>query len=376
VRAGATVDPVLLFALAAAGHLVASGGSRLPAANVAEACQWPTVVAFRAGRDKCTGVLVEPRHVLTAAHCLRGGIPDRVRFGESFQPYARVVDVEMCVVDPAFADSDAPGDDLAACRLVEPVLDVPPTPVLPACEAEAVLRVGTDVALVGFGIPEAGGLFGDKRYAFTRVADDVRDDDTFVAGDAEVGGCDGDSGGPAFVRRADGTWHVAGILVAGPACGEGASRYLAPSRRLSWLEQQLGVALGSCDADEDCGVALDPLAVGATWDEGCPGPTRIPRDGCEAAPSDASGDGATTTGDADPVDPSSSSGHDAAASPAAAGDGCRIAVAPQGWPGLVVLVALIRRRRRGRGRSGPPRAAAHRARAPARSPASSTRSRG
>lgn len=112
-----------------------------------------------------------------------------------------------------------------------------------------------------------------KRYAFTVLDSDLRSDGTVWVGDAEVNGCLGDSGGPAFVRSPAGTWHALGVLTHGPECGQGPVLYRALFDRIGWLEQETGYDLSPChdaegawDPGAACGViAADPLAAGPEW---------------------------------------------------------------------------------------------------------------
>lgn len=371
-----------------AGVVGVPGGARVPEANVADRCQWPTVVSFRAGEEKCTGTLVHPEIVITAAHCVLGGTPERMRFGEDFSPQARSMDVVECWARPEYAIDGDPAQDLAACRLVAPVADVPLTPLLGACETSHAITAGADVALVGFGIPYTGGDFGTKRYAFTRVVEASHDDGTFVAGDATVNGCDGDSGGPALVRLADGTWHVAGVLVWGPECGGGPSRYLSAAHHIEWLEDVTGRDVTQCRDDEgewdpgpDCRAATDPLSVADAWVTWCEGPRVVPDDACVG-----SGEDSGTT--VEPSQDESSTGDDRiAADLPRSSVGCRI-TAPRERLGDMAIgllaiagLAFVPRRRAVVTCAAPPRGAARssrgrRARARAESRASRTRRAG
>lgn len=358
----AALGPWLALWLGDPGDVAGPGGPRLPAANVAEDCQWPTVVSFRAGQEKCTGTLVHPEIVVTASHCVLSGTPERMRFGEEFSPESRTMDVAECWTRPEYEVALDPAEDIAACRLVEPVADVPLTPLLGACETEAAIVPDVDVTLVGFGITDAGDDFGTKRYAFTRVVEPVREDGTFVAGDDVVNGCDGDSGGPALVRLADGTWHVAGVLVYGPDCGAGPSRYLAASRHLAWLEEVTGRDLSPCrDADgawapgPDCLVATDPQAIADAWDAWCDGPRAVPDGACAPDEGEPDDTGARESGGVDattgPEDASSTSAPSAPHELPVSREGCRIAADGPGhapWvtgPWALAWLAVVRRRR-------------------------------
>ncbi len=250
-------------------------------ANVALACQWPTVVSFRAGEDKCSGTLVHPRVIVTAAHCLDDSPAGAIRFGEQFQPAARIVDAARCGLDPDYLATGAPSSDIGWCVLDEAIEDIPPTPLLMGCET-GLLREGEPAVIVGLGISPNDDEFGTKRYAFTTLDSDLRDDGTVWVGDAEVNGCFGDSGGPAFVQAPGGTWHTVGVLAFGPDCGQGPVLYRTLHDRIGWLEQQTGVDLSPChDADgqwapgPECGsLAAGPLTRDATWDDQCAGQRR------------------------------------------------------------------------------------------------------
>lgn len=245
--------------------------------SAAAPCQWPTVVSFRTSEKKCTATLVHPAVIVTAAHCLETVAPGAVRLGDVFQPAAATIDVERCGVDPEYLRTHAPSSDIGWCVLAEPVQGIPPTPLLTGCET-AWLHEGLPAVIVGFGQDEHDAEFGTKRYAFTALDSELRADGTVWVGDAEVNGCLGDSGGPAFVQSPAGTWHTVGVLTYGPECGQGPVLYRALHDRIAWLEAEIGFDLSPChdaDGDWDPGPACEPLALDplapASWNELCAG---------------------------------------------------------------------------------------------------------
>ncbi len=378
--------------LTLAAGLGAPDRAELPSANAAQTCQWPTVVAMRAGEAKCSGVLVAPDVVLTAAHCVAEGAPGKIRFGESFAPSARTIDVAACWRLDTDEVPPPPSRDLGVCTLVAPASDLATIPILSACEATAIEPDATAV-VVGFGLEDADGTYGTKRYAFTRVQSALGEDGTFVAGDGEVGGCDGDSGGPAFVQLADGSWRVAGIISSAPACGQGPSRYVAPSVHLAWLQDTTGRDLTPCRGDdgvwtEDDGCVVDgaPGAPGRAWDQWCSGVRLEPSEVCAPEPSPPEAgttDGGDETSTTTSEDAGGSSGHrepSQSADPSTSAQGCRVGhgvpVDAIAWTWLVVLAGLRRPCPAARGAGGPRRSRAHRARASAESCTSAPRSRG
>jgi hypothetical protein len=245
----------------------------LAGAEPADVCQFPGVVSFRAAENKCTGVLVHPEVVVTAAHCLAGTTGIRARFGEDFSPREFLVDSAVCVMHPAYDGGAA--NDVGVCRLVEPVEGVPITPLAVGCEIDQ-LTAGLPVTVVGFGVTGAGDDYGIKRFAQTEVVDAVEADGTIRVGDATVGGCIGDSGGPALVRYPDGVWRVAAILSLSPTCGTGPGRFVTVRDHLQWLEDASGRELA---ARTDC--EADPEDVHADWSERCRGEVADPAPACD-----------------------------------------------------------------------------------------------
>lgn len=178
----------------------------------------------------CTGTLVAPNVVITAAHCVRG-CAKRVFIGEDVDlPQAgRVVRVLSAVQHPGYGPPD-PTDDLAVLILAEDVEDITPRAM-----------AGTDslvdafaVRLTGYGNTDAfsTGGYGRRRMVDVPLAssdpdfgaDPARE---FVAGAPllDRDSCNGDSGGPAYVQVA-GEWLVAGATSRATAssvrpCGDG-----------------------------------------------------------------------------------------------------------------------------------------------------------
>jgi hypothetical protein len=206
--------------------------------------EWPSVVPLG---EACTGLLVHPRLVVYAAHC-----------GTSFESIT-VGDVPISVascsthVDAPPADSAvivvSPNEvhpDLAYCVLTEDA-QAPVAELLAACEAP-LLRGGTPVTLVGYGGDTNAASFGSLRVAAASI---VRVDDRhreFSVAASGIGTCEGDSGGPAYVTRDDGTLAVAGVLsgASGPGCVENISFYTDLTKYLSWLEAETGLDVTRC----------------------------------------------------------------------------------------------------------------------------------
>jgi hypothetical protein len=137
----------------------------------------------------CSGTVIAPRVVLTAAHCIESLAigPGEVVVGSSTRSAAaRRIRIVETVVDPAW---NAPAHDLALVLLAEDAGVVP----LPTADATAL--TGGLVELVGYGIDD-GEQTGTRRVGTARV---VEISATHVrVRPAPALSCTGDSGGPAI----------------------------------------------------------------------------------------------------------------------------------------------------------------------------------
>ena len=184
--------------------------------------QWTAGNAY----GECSGVLVAPRAVLTAGHCVRTPQFGRhrvrqVRIGNN---RARTITraVTRVRIHPGY-DPDEPqrGNDLAVIVLQKAVTSRAPVALGKVADEPA---QGTQVELVGYGVTVAGQLPDRTRKPrfvrlemlspFNCATGDV---DAFAAtrwcaASPTAGTCAGDSGGPALVRRANGREVVVGTV--------------------------------------------------------------------------------------------------------------------------------------------------------------------
>lgn len=212
-----------------------------------DTCAWPTAVAVQNGGSLCTGTLVHPQVVMYAAHC--GAFNTAIRFGESLGT-ARTVQPAFCETNPGYANqANDQANDWAFCKLNEPI-DLPITPIVFGCETSA-LYPGAEVAVVGFGNNQGTSGAGTKRWALT-TTNGINESTNIgtVGGNGQPSVCSGDSGGPAFVRFPDGSWHAWGIAstVSG-GCG-GLGTHSLMQGAIPWVEERTGFDLTPChDAD-------------------------------------------------------------------------------------------------------------------------------
>jgi MYXO-CTERM domain-containing protein len=237
-------------------------------------CAWPTTVSVA---GVCTGTLVDPEIVVYAGHC---GPAAWVWFGERLDdPDAgRVVDTEYCALYPGY-DGIATNTDFAFCKLVEPVTDVEIVPILMGCET-SLLKPGAEVVAVGYGLDEFGG-YGVKRMVGLPIVAISK------SGEVEAGGdgksiCNGDSGGPLFLRLPsqldpERSWRVFGVTSWGPIDCALPQHFGTLHSVVGWIEQRSGIDItpchnadGSWQAGPGCGrFPLDPGAAGGAWKSGC-----------------------------------------------------------------------------------------------------------
>ena len=254
-----------------------------------DACGWPSTVYLQSSSGACTGVLVHPLVVMTAAHCIDEADPSSVRFGESGNTAQALVQTAYCRQGPGWTGATATGQDYGYCRLKAPVTSVPIVPVASGCEQTAI-QPGATIMHVGFGTDENGNS-GRKKMLETTI-DEVGGGE-ILSGEVDEIICNGDSGGPTFVYLdpalgGDGSWRVAAIHSwaqgadpVSPNCTGVAGSVLA-SQAIDWIEQDSGIDITPCtDGDSwsptaHCGgMPTRPWIASGTYTTACESPDTI-----------------------------------------------------------------------------------------------------
>lgn len=190
-------------------------------------------VLVAGAKSRCSGVVLTPTIVLTAAHCIPSASAKlQVGGNTGGLPPTMLSNVETVVQHPLYRREDAGSPDLAMLRLAKPL----PDRFVAAALSTRTPAEGDALIAAGYGKASAGETIRRPpvlRMVLLRVTQAIRGWMvlTRVGEDPSVGG-PGDSGGPVFTYR--GMHTLVGLII---GVSDDRTKVLALSAHTTWIRE-------------------------------------------------------------------------------------------------------------------------------------------
>jgi len=229
----------LVLVMTAGTAFADTGQSKIIGGTATTDGEWPSVVVIEVGHGLCSGALLTPDWVITAAHCVTASVVGettqkqvtdsaRIHFGtiDITKAPGTVATASETFPDPFFDAANPVTHDTGLIHLTTPVTDVTPVPVnFDASKA----TIGVMVTQVGFGDTGVGpsGMPGKEFEVSQRsvscgfIGSGALDANLLCFDQSGgMGTCEGDSGGPMFATIDGTVTQVALTSFGDPMCAK------------------------------------------------------------------------------------------------------------------------------------------------------------
>ena len=223
----------------------------------------------------CSGTLIAPDAVLTAAHCVMdpNALPSFTLERDARSPTVVIAPAHAIVhpdwqIDRAIDDGPTQFYDIAILRLATPIPNVPPAILASPAEGTRLVE-GLMMTMVGYGET----IDNDPASAGVKVAAEApivaRSPSEFqISNPGDAQNCYGDSGGPALADIGTGE-RLMGVVSRGatlaPTCDQG-SVDTRVDHYMTWIRTEVPEV---CVGGEECAGGALPEGFGAEISGGC-----------------------------------------------------------------------------------------------------------